>query len=47
MRSTRPTTSLFAPPVKVLVAGPMTSEDGEKQIGSMLLIEANSLEKAT
>ncbi|WP_407114632.1 YciI family protein [Bradyrhizobium sp. LMG 9283] len=34
------------PPVKLLIAGPMTTEDGKKRIGSMLLIEANSLTEA-
>ncbi|MBD8604568.1 MULTISPECIES: YciI family protein [unclassified Pseudomonas] len=33
--------------IKILVAGPYTSTDSEKKIGSMLVVEAESLEQAT
>lgn len=33
-------------PIKILIAGPYTSVDGSKKIGSMLVVEAETLEQA-
>lgn len=37
---------LKSAPLKVLVAGPYLSEDGDQKIGSVLIVEANTLEQA-
>jgi uncharacterized protein len=34
---------LASAPVKLLVAGPLTAVEGQKRIGSMLLVEGNNI----
>ncbi|MBU3565885.1 YciI family protein [Polynucleobacter sp. MWH-HuK1] len=40
-------TYLANSPVKVVMSGPLESDDGEKRIGSLLIIEAENLDQAT
>lgn len=37
---------LASAPLKIMTAGPLTDESGEKRIGSLLLVEAQSLKEA-
>lgn len=37
---------LSRPPVTIVISGPLTSEDGEHMIGSLFIVEADSLEAA-
>lgn len=37
---------LASSPIKIVMSGPMESDDGQKRIGSLLIIEAEDMEQA-